>query len=114
MTISWWNKTTSTSEVAVDNSSLLLHTRRFSMTKKFTFLLILILGLGLIAGCGGEKTDKAKDEVIPVRVMKAELKNIKRALEYVGTIKGQDEVVVYPKISCKIIEKVKEDGTQID
>lgn len=77
----------------------------------FSFLLFTFL-----AGC--EKIEKPKNEAapqaIPVRVMKVELKDLDEALEYVGNIKAVDEAVVYPKVSGKIIEKVKEDGAQVN
>lgn len=67
----------------------------------------------LLTGCGKGKTAKVEEEVIPVKVMKVRMENLERALEYVGNIKGQDEAVVYPKVSGKIIEKVKEEGSKI-
>jgi RND family efflux transporter MFP subunit len=53
------------------------------------------------------------DQVIPVRVAKVKLENLQVVLEYVGDIKAQDEAVVYPKVSGKIIKKVKEDGSVV-
>ncbi len=47
---------------------------------------------------------------IPVRVQRVELHKIQKILEYVGNVKAQDEVLVYPKITGKIIEKLKEEG----
>ncbi len=79
------------------------------------FILILFMGAVVagIAGCGGKETGRAKkEETIPVKVMRLELKDLHDALEYVGTI-DQDEVTVYPKVSGKIIEKVKEEGSPI-
>jgi multidrug efflux pump subunit AcrA (membrane-fusion protein) len=75
--------------------------------------MILALASGT-AGCGKIAALKEQQETIPVKIMKVELRDIKRALEYVGTIKGQDEAVVYPKVSGKIIEKVKEEGTMVN
>lgn len=74
----------------------------------------LILSLSL-AGCGTKPKEKAKgqQEAIPVRVMKVELQSIQNTLDYVGDIKAQDEALVYPKVSGKIIEKLKEAGDTV-
>ncbi|MDD5505984.1 MAG: efflux RND transporter periplasmic adaptor subunit, partial [Candidatus Omnitrophica bacterium] len=53
-------------------------------------------------------------EAIPVRVIKVELKSIKNTLDYVDDIKAQDEAVIYPKVSGKIIEKIKEEGDRVN
>ena len=43
-----------------------------------------------------------------------ELKELAEIIEYVGNIKAQDEAIVYPKVSGKIIEKIKEDGSPVN
>jgi multidrug efflux pump subunit AcrA (membrane-fusion protein) len=69
----------------------------------------------MLYGCSAqEKPKKAVDSVIPVRVMKVVARDIFEVLEYVGSIKAKDEAQVYPKVSGKIIEKVKEDGAPIN
>jgi len=86
------------------------------MAKKsvcYFVLIILALSCSLITGCQDtEKTAKIK-EAIPVRVLKVEKKDIDEMIDYVGNIKAQEEAVVYPKVSGKIIEKLKEDGAKI-
>jgi len=86
---------------------------------KLRLSLYLYIGLGLvfsfaIAGCG-PALDKAKEEkeAIPVRVMRVELKDIQNTLDYVGDIKAEDEAIVYPKVSGKIIEKLKNEGDSV-
>jgi len=75
------------------------------------FLLIaLIFSLGR---CSREMQAKKEEAAIPVKAMKVELKDLNLTLEYVGNIKGRDEATVYPKVSGKIAEKVKEDGSPI-
>lgn len=78
-------------------------------------VILLILFMLSFLGCA-EKEKKAAvvEEKIPVRVMKVELKTIRNTLDYVGNIKAQDEVLVYPKVSGKIIEKIKEEGDKIN
>ena len=86
------------------------------MKKIFAYSLFFVLAATIITGCGKGKADRGKGETapLPVKVMKVELKTISKALEYVGNIKGQDEAIVYPKVSGKIIEKVKEAGSPVN
>lgn len=77
-----------------------------------TAFFLIIFG---ISGCQKKEIFKAEAlEKIPVKVRMTELKDIYRTLEYVGTIKAEEEAVVYPKVSGKIIEKVKEDGSNVE
>lgn len=76
---------------------------------------ILLSFVFLIYGC--QKQEAIKDagpQIIPVKVARVELKDIYRTLEYIGSIKAEEQAVVYPKVSGKIIEKVKEDGSVIE
>ncbi len=76
--------------------------------------LVLFALIFLLSGCQQEKVKKDKTpEAIPVKVSKVELRELSETLEYVGDIKAQDEAVIFPKVSGKIIEKVKEDGSLI-
>lgn len=75
--------------------------------------LIFMLCFFCIAGCGKGKDIAKKEEAIPVKVMKVELKNIQNSLDYVGDIKAQDEAKVYPKVNGKIIEKLAKDGAAV-
>jgi len=83
-------------------------------TKSYVIILMFIF-LVILVGC--QPKEKAKSEspqAIPVRVMKIELKDLYSKIEYAGNIKAQDEAVIYPKVSGKIIEKVKEDGSAVE
>ncbi|MBN2453191.1 MAG: efflux RND transporter periplasmic adaptor subunit [Candidatus Omnitrophica bacterium] len=85
------------------------------MKRGLIFFVSALMITGALAGCGGAGPDKkAKDETVPVRIMKVRLDDVSKALEYAGTIKGQDEAIVYPKVSGKIIEKVKEEGSAVN
>jgi multidrug efflux pump subunit AcrA (membrane-fusion protein) len=69
----------------------------------------------LLAGCEEKKPVKNKGaEIVPVKAIQVELRDAYRTLEYVGNIKAQDEVMVYPKVSGKIIEKIKEEGKFVE
>jgi len=85
-------------------------------TRGIRWLLYLSMTAGLfaIAGCGSGNlnTDKNK-EAIPVKVMIIEARDLEKTLDYVGNIKAKDEAGVYPKVSGKIIEKVKDEGSPV-
>lgn len=86
------------------------------MTNKNKLCLYIAAGLFLsfaIAGCGQASKAKEENEAIPVRVMRVELKDIQNTLDYVGDIKAEDEAIVYPKVSGKIIEKLKNEGDHV-
>ncbi len=82
--------------------------------------LVIILGVILLFPLGRSMMGKPgpraepQEEKIPVRVQKVYLKDIQRTLEYVGNVKAQAEVMIYPKVSGKIIEKVKEEGAEVN
>ncbi len=78
------------------------------------FFCLVILGF-LSAGCGASNVEKsaAAKEAVPVRVIKVERKALQNILDYVGNVKAQEEAFVYPKVSGKIIEKLKEEGSRV-
>jgi len=72
---------------------------------------IFIFFLGACSAQNAKKEEGAP--LIPVKVQKVRLQDVVYTLEYVGNIKAEDEVAIYPKVSGKIIEKLKEDGANI-
>ncbi|MEW6101019.1 MAG: hypothetical protein AB1481_01855, partial [Candidatus Omnitrophota bacterium] len=77
---------------------------------KIIFMVLVIF----ISGCSGKIEQEKANEAIPVRVVKVEMRSLEEALDYSGSIKAQDEAVVYPKVSGKVIEKIKEEGSQVE
>ena len=78
----------------------------------FLFL-ILLVALGLsTAGCG-RRQKQPEAEKIPVKVIRLELRDIKKDLDYVDNIEAQDDAQIYPKVSGKVIEKIKEEGSTV-
>lgn len=73
------------------------------------FMLFFVFSL---TGCQPQITNKTED-VIPVKVERVELSELFQSLDYSGNITADEEAIVYPKVSGKIIEKVKEDGSII-
>jgi len=84
--------------------------------KLLKFNLVFLILLFLFSGCIQKEEIKAPvgAQAIPVKVAKVERKDISRALEYVGSIRAKEEVIVYPKVTGKISEKVKAEGDKID
>ncbi|MDO8536461.1 MAG: efflux RND transporter periplasmic adaptor subunit [Candidatus Omnitrophota bacterium] len=84
------------------------------MKKAHVYLLIMFLSAVSIVGCGADK-DKAKykEDSIPVKVMMVKAEDLNKTLEYVGNIQGEDEAQVFPKVSGKIIEKVRREGDPV-
>ncbi len=84
------------------------------MKKVYIYSLAMFLTVTFIAGCGISKDKtKYKEEPIPVRVMIVKAQDLDNALEYMGNIQGEDEAQVFPKVSGKIIEKVKREGDPV-
>lgn len=70
--------------------------------------------LFFITGCQNRQAQKKEEpQVIPVKAMKVRLQELDETIDYVGDIKARDEVIVYPKVSGKVVEKVKEDASAV-
>jgi multidrug efflux pump subunit AcrA (membrane-fusion protein) len=81
--------------------------------RKINFIPVLIITLVVIS-CAEKKVKKeVKPQVIPVEAAKIELRDLQEMLEYVGNVKAKDEAIIYPKVSGKIIEKVREEGAEV-
>jgi len=76
--------------------------------------ILMICCVFLLSGCGAGGSKEKLTETIPVKVEKVKLQGLYESLDYSGDIKAQDEAVIYPKVSGKIIEKVKVDGALIN
>ncbi len=83
-----------------------------SLMFKVSFLIITSI---IFLGCQKKEIKKQETpQIIPVKVSRVELKELVESIEYVGNVKAEDEVIVYPKVSGKIIEKIKQDGSPVD
>ena len=80
----------------------------------FRKILMMICCVFLLSACAPQKAKEKPQEAIPVKVDKIKLQELNEILDYTGDIKAQDEAVIYPKVSGKIIEKIKEDGALIN
>lgn len=61
----------------------------------------------------GKLSQRQGNGKIPVKVMTIKLETIQKAIDYVGDIKAQEEVIVYPRVSGKVVQKLKEEGAQV-
>ena len=85
-----------------------------TQSAKLKTLFICTFLVLLISGCQPQKVQEKAQEAIPVTVSRVTLRDINESLQYVGDINAQDEAVVYPKVSGKIIEKVKVEGEPVN
>lgn len=76
-------------------------------------LLIAVFFLTFIFGCGKKQDQQEGREIIPVKASRVKLEILKETLEYIGDIKARDEAVIYPKVSGKVIEKVRDDNSPV-
>ncbi|MFA5038829.1 MAG: efflux RND transporter periplasmic adaptor subunit [Candidatus Omnitrophota bacterium] len=75
---------------------------------------IFLTAMTAVTGCQAKKQQQAVEaEAIPVRVMSVKEGIIRDSLDYVGDIKAQEEVYVYPKVSGKVLEKNTHEGQEV-
>ena len=73
-----------------------------------------ITALFFLSGCKPREAKQSNgSQTIPVVVTTVKLQDISEIINYAGDIKAQDEVKIYPKVTGKIIEKVKEQGDSV-
>jgi len=66
---------------------------------------------GFLSGC--EKKVKEAVKAVPVSAAKVEKGTLREILFYVGDIKAEEEVDVYPKVTGKVIEELAKEGDSI-
>lgn len=82
------------------------------MMRQYITPQIVILAAALaVTGCGKKAEEKA--ESIPIRAMRVEPRTVSRTLDYASNIEAWDKAEVFPKVSGKILEKLKEDGAPV-
>ena len=89
---------------------------RFLKDKRIELFILfsIITPLLFFYGCQPKEAKEKTHQAIPGPVQRVELLDIEENLEYSGNIKAEDEAMVYPKVSGKIIEKVKEEGSLVN
>lgn len=66
-----------------------------------------------ITGCQGKAEKNSLREAIPVKVERIKYQDLEEIIDYIGNVRAQDEANVYPKVSGKVIEKVKDNGDSV-
>ena len=66
------------------------------------------------AGCGKEGRSKSAQDIPTVRTVTVARGDLQQTLDYVGTIRARDEAVVYPRVTGKIVAKLKEEGEAVE
>ncbi|MBP7216132.1 MAG: efflux RND transporter periplasmic adaptor subunit [Candidatus Omnitrophica bacterium] len=88
------------------------HSSKCRVSYYYIGISILLFG---VMGCQQQKNvTQSTKEAIPVEVVMVAPMDISEVIEYVGNIKAQDEIQVYPKVTGKVIEKVKQEGERIN
>jgi multidrug efflux pump subunit AcrA (membrane-fusion protein) len=67
----------------------------------------------LLCGCqkkGAIVTKAAGDNAIPVKVVTVKADILQEIIDYVANVKAQEETQVFPRVTGKIMEKVKQEG----
>lgn len=79
------------------------------------YLLVCVISSGfLLSGCSPKEVKKNNgNSAIPVVVSTVKLQDISEVISYAGDIKALDEANIYPKVTGKIIEKVKDQGDSV-
>ena len=65
------------------------------------------------SGCGREKVSVSKKETVPVEVAMVQEREVKQTLNFIGDIKGRNQVNVYPKVTGKLIEYKVNEGDSV-
>jgi multidrug efflux pump subunit AcrA (membrane-fusion protein) len=90
---------------------------RNNLTVTFFFFALLLFLLGVMAGCGKKNPgngSNGKSDAVPVNVVEVKPGRLSISHDFVGNIKAEYEAEVYPKVSGKIMEKVKNEGDRVE
>ena len=87
--------------------------------KCFNGLMRIIAAVVLLLavfGCQEKEAAKPREaaaEAIPVKTVTVKTRTMQESIDYVANVKAQEEVNVYPKVTGKIAEKVKQEGDPV-
>lgn len=77
-----------------------------------------LIAFAAVSGCGKQEArqpaeNQKQPAAVPVQVERIKPGDVVQSLDYVGNIKAQQEVFVFPRVSGKISEKVKGEGAPV-
>lgn len=85
-----------------------------SCTKGYLILITYaLIVLVVLTGCARKEPPKAQLESIPVRVIETLQGDIRITEQFVGEIRAFDEAAVFPRVSGKVKEKIKQEGNLV-
>ena len=91
--------------------------KNFAAARRYRAAAFMLMGAVVLAGCQKQdaRSKKAQGpEIIPVQAERIHVMDLKETLDYAATIKAQEEVAVFPKVSGKVVAKVKQDGAAVE
>ncbi|HNQ50032.1 MAG TPA: efflux RND transporter periplasmic adaptor subunit [Candidatus Omnitrophota bacterium] len=77
---------------------------------------IALAGILLLCGCQKKETAVRKasgSDAIPVKVATVKADVLQEYIDYVANVKAREETQVFPRVTGKIIEKVKQEGDSV-
>lgn len=83
------------------------------MRKRLAMLLIILIAAIGSFGCGKDETVKKTDDSLAVKTAVAQMGAIQREVTYSGTIKGSNEVALYPKVAARVVSVNKKEGDRV-
>jgi membrane fusion protein, multidrug efflux system len=84
--------------------------------KGFMRIITALVFLLAVFGCQKKEAISVKDaasEAIPVKVVTVKSETMQEFIDYVANVKAQEETQVFPKVTGKIVEKVKQEGDPV-
>lgn len=75
--------------------------------------LLLSAGFALVANCAGRK-GRPPAPPPAVTVVKVERGTVSRSIQLLGTLQGEEQVTVYPKVAGRVTEIIKPEGTRVN
>jgi len=87
---------------------------RFKILTTQIILLSILYSLlsTVLIGCG-RKVPEEEVSKVPVSVMEVKKGDLKEVLFYIGNIKAQDQIEVYPRVTGKLIENTVKEGDKV-
>lgn len=74
---------------------------------------ILIMALLCLGGCGKEEAEKEADNRLTVETAAVTQESIRKEVTYSGTLKGADEVMLYPKVAARVVAIHLQEGDRV-
>lgn len=82
---------------------------KISRVQRFAFLVALLV---ILAGCPGGR----RREAVPppaVAAVPVEMGKVSRSIQLLGTLQGEEQVIVYPKIAGRVTEITRSEGSPV-